>query len=1420
MKTSVVASRARGIVPGLVLITVGFGLTSPVMSQTAPVTAVSKNAAEQTANARSTLVDMTPDGQAIVFVSQATDLADSLPAFPRENTEPAVFVHQPAGGHIEEVAPGANAVISNDARYVVFSSDAPDLVTGDTNAASDVFSFDRLSGTARLLSTNEFENSAAGDSTVLAVSGNGRHVVFSSSADNLDLSNVLTRGFDLYVLDRDADANGVLDEVGTLRPRRIIPAGALLPDSGSRSFSASLSFDGRYLTYSTGFRGVAIGALVGNDHLYLHDRDVDDDGLFDEPGLTSHYLLATDNPNRASISDDGRYVAFSYYGDNALAATVPSCDASPQCRLFVLDLDSNGDGVIDPATLNVRTALRPNLLPGSRNGHSFPTLSASGNYLSYRQELVGSTGIHPGPQVFLYDLTTGSEQLASNSLTGRMANRSSRRSIPADSGGFVAFESSASNLVRFDINRQQDVFVFDSSGTAPGPPINGQCEDRIDNDNDGTVDMDDPGCRSPDDQREDRVDAPFDPVVTSTVAVTNAPLRVGNATIVDAQGDTGRNPSFGIIFHGAKYIAYTSRAYNPTLGIFEDRLKLARNYGVYWEAETLSVSGVNPSLAIDGIQYVHTAFHDPVNRDLVYARNTTTIGDSLEVLESDGDTGRLPSLVVDSMDVPWIVYHDATRRELRLRSAYAATSELLVSAIDVCGLDAAITFDDRILIAYVDCHDRSLTVVRANFSGGLEANDVVDVGPVSADIAIASDAYGVGHVTYSADIGEPDPVRYAYATGAGWVTQRVPSQGLPQGLDIFMTLGIDANLIFKDDIGLRRIKFPQSFVFDQKPSVEIAVPAIVGDPADLTVALDPNGDLQLAYYDQQSRNLLQVDTVAAPWREHVVSSSANVDQRDLEFVSTYQDQTFSGQAPTAITFSSPVSGGVGELSVQRRFPLALDWQPTSITAAAPQDSADMSPDGQALAMFDNINSALNVYRANQAGVWSSLPPIAQLPQFEWLDHVSIFNNASPGAVAISAVHRGRKKVGEGLTVFRGNLAGGMFTEHPLPFSVPSISVAASAFDRGILYVAYVDQSEDELHLATFNQVWTDELVDDAAGFSLGRSVSLELTYEQLPAEPGQAPRSAVVPSIVYYNASNNQVRHASRVTGWEYVEYDNPIANLRQVKHVLDNDSRRRPIIAVAGSDGTLRVLRHQSDAAAQLEVVTTDYDGNGPISLGQSPSAVVAFTANDDTVRYAISGSASALPAARGRQEGGAASPTALWCLDSSDSSKWNPVNSTTRLDARHRAGEAATLIDDDAIARRWETQFARTAAGQSYIDFMRRDYPKITRIMAADHGLLVDGTSVLQDFLPGIRAMVDGNGSQATLDQQTIDAALDIWQRLADRDDGSLSTFIEAELLRWNNLQDFVGMTYDEWGVAIGLDVSAVGSGADFLFVDSFEG
>ena len=93
--------------------------------------------------------------------------------------------------------------LSADGRFVVFSSKTDNLVPGDTNSASDVYVRDRLLGVTSLVSAAPDGNPANGSSRGPAISEDGRFVAFTSKADEL-VPRDTNRVADVFVRDLQA----------------------------------------------------------------------------------------------------------------------------------------------------------------------------------------------------------------------------------------------------------------------------------------------------------------------------------------------------------------------------------------------------------------------------------------------------------------------------------------------------------------------------------------------------------------------------------------------------------------------------------------------------------------------------------------------------------------------------------------------------------------------------------------------------------------------------------------------------------------------------------------------------------------------------------------------------------------------------------------------------------------------------------------------------------------------------------------------------------------------------------------------------------------------------------------------------------------------------------------------------------------
>ena len=99
------------------------------------------------------------------------------------------------------------------AGIVAFVSGATNLVTGDTNTRFDAFVADRTTGVMTRVSVATDGTQGNGNTGAMAITTDGRYVVFLSFSTNL-VANDTNNVEDVFVRDRDADGDGVFDEAG------------------------------------------------------------------------------------------------------------------------------------------------------------------------------------------------------------------------------------------------------------------------------------------------------------------------------------------------------------------------------------------------------------------------------------------------------------------------------------------------------------------------------------------------------------------------------------------------------------------------------------------------------------------------------------------------------------------------------------------------------------------------------------------------------------------------------------------------------------------------------------------------------------------------------------------------------------------------------------------------------------------------------------------------------------------------------------------------------------------------------------------------------------------------------------------------------------------------------------------------------
>ncbi len=328
--------------------------------------------------------------------------------------------------------------ISADGRYVAFHSVATNLVAGDTNGFSDIFLHDRQTDqTIRVNVSFTGTQAAGGVSFFPSISADGHIVAFQSAADNLIDGDNNNRA-DIFVRNRQLDETFrvSVDSTGNY-------------EGDDHSYDPSISADGRYVAFSSAATNLVTGDTNGNVDTFVHE--IGEACQTTRVSVDSTGAQATGGGSGdPSISADGRYVAF-----ESFATDLVTGDSNAQPDIFVHDRQTG-----QTTRVSVDSAGGQATGGGSYN----PAISADGRYVAFQSGatnlVIGDSNAQT--DVFVRDRQTGQTTRVSVDSTGGQATGggSYNSAISAD-GRYVAFESDATNLVDGDSNAQRDIFVHD-----------------------------------------------------------------------------------------------------------------------------------------------------------------------------------------------------------------------------------------------------------------------------------------------------------------------------------------------------------------------------------------------------------------------------------------------------------------------------------------------------------------------------------------------------------------------------------------------------------------------------------------------------------------------------------------------------------------------------------------------------------------------------------------------------------------------------------------------------------------------------------------------------------------------------------------------------------------------------------------------
>ncbi|MDO8916095.1 MAG: chitobiase/beta-hexosaminidase C-terminal domain-containing protein, partial [Coriobacteriia bacterium] len=227
---------------------------------------------------------LSANGEYVTFQSSADDIV-----LPDTNTTSDVFLYSHAAGTIERISvdvrnamaqvwgESVNPVINANGTLIVFQSDAPTLVDGDTNGVNDIFMWDRTNPSdpaCTRVSVAQDGTQADGPSSFPTISSDGLVVAFASFATNLTadtnngFSDIVVKtlsGGAIRNMTKDGNANVVTDTV------------SLDADGSHVAFSSEASnlVQGDYNTFADVFVATTADGVVTRQSLHTYGREGD-----------------------------------------------------------------------------------------------------------------------------------------------------------------------------------------------------------------------------------------------------------------------------------------------------------------------------------------------------------------------------------------------------------------------------------------------------------------------------------------------------------------------------------------------------------------------------------------------------------------------------------------------------------------------------------------------------------------------------------------------------------------------------------------------------------------------------------------------------------------------------------------------------------------------------------------------------------------------------------------------------------------------------------------------------------------------------------------------------------------------------------------------------------------------------------------
>ena len=398
---------------------------------------------------------------ALVASSLALGLAPQLPVSAATPTSATLVATGTSGSANSGVgdsglgqAWGVNTTLVGSTRWTVFESSASNLITGDTNAASDIFVTNGSTVTRLSVSASGAEGSVGANSYDPTICASGRKVVFTTE-NEWDITDA-NGSEDVYIVDRDANSNGILDEFAV--------SGGVTTTLVSQSYNSDTG------EYGISYLGANSGVISDDctKVAFVTDMDFKFEDLNFGPDVYVRDLSSATTP----LTWASQYATNGSAGGGylpAISGDGASVVVSTEATDLVSDSGTVGGLVLRKANAGTYLTRTPAGVASTAtlaDSERPSAITPDGKCVAFKADrgydlLSGNTGAAQG--IYLWDNRTGTPvvSLVSKDADGIAATSAANPRI-SDDCRFIAYQSGDEYLADVDNNRKTDVFLYDT----------------------------------------------------------------------------------------------------------------------------------------------------------------------------------------------------------------------------------------------------------------------------------------------------------------------------------------------------------------------------------------------------------------------------------------------------------------------------------------------------------------------------------------------------------------------------------------------------------------------------------------------------------------------------------------------------------------------------------------------------------------------------------------------------------------------------------------------------------------------------------------------------------------------------------------------------------------------------------------------